>query len=282
MRTLIYALMTSAVLSAAHAAGKPAVLKVPSADGVPIAYEVHGQGAPALVLVHGWSCDRGYWKDQIEYLGAQYQLVLVDLAGHGDSGTARKDYTMPAFGADVAAVVDSLKLDRVVLVGHSMGSDVVVEAAKLLPGKVAGLVFVDQYESLDAFNDDATVDAFVAKFRKDFRGTTLGFVKGMFPPGADPKLVDRVAGDMASAPAAAAISALSHTLRNGPKIPPALATLELPVVAINADRHPTDHASMKKHGVKAFVMPDSGHFLMMEDPVRFNRSLDSVIKGFAQ
>jgi pimeloyl-ACP methyl ester carboxylesterase len=39
---------------------------------------------------------------------------------------------------------------------------------------------------------------------------------------------------------------------------------------------------MAKHGVKAFVMPDSGHFLMMEDPPRFNRSLDSVVKGFAQ
>jgi pimeloyl-ACP methyl ester carboxylesterase len=119
------------------------------------------------------------------------------------------------------------------------------------------------------------------QFRKEFRGTTLGFVRGMFPPGADPNLVERVAGDMASAPPAVAVSALSHTLSNGPNIPPALATLNLPVVAINADRHPTDHASMKKHGVKAFVMPDSGHFLMMEDPVRFNRSLDSVIKGFA-
>jgi pimeloyl-ACP methyl ester carboxylesterase len=282
MRKLVFALVTSATLVTAHAAGKPAAPRVRSADGVPIAYEVHGQGSPALVLVHGWSCDRGYWKDQVEYLGAQYQLVLVDLAGHGESGTARKDYTMASFGGDVAAVVDSLKLSKIVLVGHSMGSDVVVEAARLLPGKVAGMVWVDQYDSLDRFHEPAAIDAFLAKFRKDFRGTTNSFVRGMFAANADPKLVDRIAGDMAAAPPAIAISALQHTLSNGPKVVAALAELKLPVVAINADKNPTDHASMARHGVKAFVMPDSGHFLMMEDPPRFNRSLDSVVKGFAQ
>jgi pimeloyl-ACP methyl ester carboxylesterase len=206
----------------------------------------------------------------------------VDLAGHGESGLARKDYTMVSFGADVAAVVQALQPGKVVLVGHSMGSDVVVEAAKLLPGKVAGLVWVDQYNSLDVFNDPAKVEAFIAKFRKDFRGTTQGFVRGMFAPNADPALVDRIANDMASAPPAVAINALQNTFSNGPRVVAGLAEIKLPVVTINADRHPTDHASMTRHGVKAFVMPDSGHFLMMEDPSRFNRSLDSVVKGFAQ
>ena len=148
MRELMFALLAIGAVSPGHAAGKSGALTVPSADGVPIAYEVHGQGEPALVLVHGWSCDRGYWKEQIEYLSPQYRLVLVDLAGHGESGMGRKDYTMSAFGADVAAVVDSLGLKNVVLVGHSMGGDVIVEAAKKLPGRVVGLVWVDEYKSL--------------------------------------------------------------------------------------------------------------------------------------
>lgn len=285
MRKLLMALLTSSFVCGAnisvHAAAPAKPATVPSADGVPIAYEVVGQGSPALVLVHGWSCDRGYWKEQIEYLAPQYKLVLIDLAGHGESGMGRKDYTMAAFGADVAAVVDSLGLDKVVMVGHSMGSDVVVEAAKLLKGKVTGLVWVDEYQSLDAFNPEATVDAFVAKFRKDFRGSTESFVRGMFGPNADPKLVDRIAKDMASAPPSVGLSALRHALLNGPTLPATLAELKLPIVALNADRHPTDHASLAKHGVKAFVMPDIGHFLTLEDPPRFNRSLDSVVKGFA-
>jgi pimeloyl-ACP methyl ester carboxylesterase len=281
MLLLPLSLIWGAILPA-HAAAPARAPTVPSADGVPIAYEVHGQGSPAVVLVHGWSCDRGYWKEQIDYLAPQYKLVLIDLAGHGESGLGRKDYTMASFGADVAAVVDSLGLEGVVLVGHSMGSDVIVEAAKRLPGKVAGLVWVDEYQSLETPFTAAQVDAFAVKFRKDFRGSTEGFVRGMFAPNADPKLVDRVAKDMASAPPAVGLNALRNTLLNGASIPAALAEIKLPVVAINADRHPTDHESLAKHGVKAFVMPDIGHFVMLEDPLRFNRSLDSVIKSFGQ
>jgi pimeloyl-ACP methyl ester carboxylesterase len=281
MRKFLVALLFCA-LSPAYAADSPAASKVPSADGVPIAYEVHGQGSPALVLIHGWSCDRGYWKEQVEALSPQYQLVLVDLAGHGQSGLGRKDYTMASFGADVAAVVDSLGLKQVVLVGHSMGSDVAVEAAKLLRGRVTGIVWIDQYTSLDELHSAAEVDTFLAKFRKDFRGATNAFVRGMFLPESDPKLVDRVARDMASAPPSVGLSALGHTLGNGSSLTPALADLKLPVVAINADRRSTDHESLAKRGVKAFVIPNSDHFVMLEDPARFNRSLDIVVKGFTK
>jgi len=282
MRELMFALLAIGAVSPGYAADKSGTLMVPSADRVPIAYQVYGQGEPALLLVHGWSCDRSYWKEQIEYLSPQYRLVLVDLAGHGESGTGRKDYTMSAFGADVAAVVDSLGLQKVVLVGHSMGGDVIVEAAKQLPGRVVGLVWVDDYKSLGPARSAAEVDAFVAKFRKDFRGTTNSFVRGMFAPNADPKLVDRVAKDMASAPPAIALSAMHNSFMNAGHIPADLAGLKLPVVAINSDREPTDHESLGKYGVKAFVLPDSGHFPMLEDPPRFNRSLDSVVKRFQQ
>ncbi len=281
MRKLLLVLALVVTGLPAHAASAPRAPTVPSADGIPIAYEVHGQGSPALVLVHGWSCDRGYWKEQVADLAPEHQLVMIDLAGHGESGLGRKDYTMASFGEDVAAVVDSLKLEHVVLVGHSMGGDVIVEAAKRLPGKVAGLVWVDDYKSLGTPHSAEEVDAFVAKFRKDFRGTTTGFVRGLFGPGADPKLVERVAKDMASAPPAVALSALQNSFSYSRQVTATLAELKLPVVAINSDREPTDYESLAKYGVKAFVIPDSDHFLMLEDPPRFNRSLDSVVKGFA-
>jgi pimeloyl-ACP methyl ester carboxylesterase len=287
MRNLLVALMFCGACSLSQAAVTPKApvpkaLTVPSADGVPIAYEVHGQGSPVLVLVHGWSCDRSYWKEQIEDLSAEYQLVLIDLAGHGESGLGRKDYTMAAFGDDVAAVVDKLGLAQVVLVGHSMGGDVIVEAARRLKGRVTGLVWVDDYKSLGAPRSDAEIEAFVAKFRKDYKGATNSMVRGLFGPDADPKLVERIAKDMASAPPQVAISALQHSFSNDRVVPAALAELRLPVRAINSDNAPTDHESLAKYGVKAFVMPGVGHFLMLEDPARFNRSLDSVIKGLAQ
>jgi pimeloyl-ACP methyl ester carboxylesterase len=79
---------------------------VRSAGGVTVRYDVHGRGLPALVLVHGWSCDRGYWRHQVPHLAAERTVVAVDLAGNGESGTAgRNAWTMPSFGDDVAAVV---------------------------------------------------------------------------------------------------------------------------------------------------------------------------------
>jgi pimeloyl-ACP methyl ester carboxylesterase len=285
MRKILLMLLPLSICGAVLAADAAAPAKaptVPSADGVPIAYEVRGQGSPAVVLVHGWSCDRSYWKEQVDYLAPQYQVVVLDLAGHGESGMGRKDYTVAAFGADVAAVVDSLQLKNVVLVGHSMGADVVVEAAKLLPGRVAGLVWIDEYNSLDVWMSQADIDAFVGKFRKDFRGSTDAFVRRLFAPNADPKVVDRIAKDMSSAPPAVAVNAMHNLFSNAHNIPAALDQLKLPVVTLNSDMKPTDHESLAKHGVKAFVLPDSGHFPMFEDPPRFNRSLDSVIKGFAK
>jgi pimeloyl-ACP methyl ester carboxylesterase len=111
-----------------------------SSNGVSIRYEAHGTHGRPLVFVHCWSCDRRYWRGQVEHFGRGHRVVTVDLAGHGESGTGRAEWTMPAFGEDVVAVVEELGLEDVVLVGHSMGGDVIVEAALRLQGRVAALV----------------------------------------------------------------------------------------------------------------------------------------------
>ena len=69
-----------------------------SADGTAINYYEQGQEGPVLVFVHGWSCDASYWRKQVEYFKDKYHMVLVDLAGHGRSGSERENYTMEAFG----------------------------------------------------------------------------------------------------------------------------------------------------------------------------------------
>ena len=136
-----------------------------SSDGISICFEVHGTEGSPLVLVHGWSCDRGYWRGQVEHFARGHRVVTVDLAGHGESGLGRERWTMPAFGDDVAAVVEKLDLDNVVLVGHSMGGDVIVETALRLRGRIAGLVWVDVYSKLgDSGHRDA--DAFMEPFRQ--------------------------------------------------------------------------------------------------------------------
>lgn len=114
-----------------------------SADGVPIHYDVRGNGVPALIFIHGWCCDRSYWQKQMDYFAPLHTVVAIDLAGHGDSGLNRETWSMEAFGQDVAAVVEGLDLRQVILIGHSLGGTVMIAAALQLPGRVIALIGAD-------------------------------------------------------------------------------------------------------------------------------------------
>jgi pimeloyl-ACP methyl ester carboxylesterase len=251
---------------------------VTSPDGVRIAYEAHGTGSPALVFVHGWSCDRSYFKGQLQPFSRRFKVVAVDLAGHGESGLGREAWTMKAFGGDVSAVVEKLGLERVILIGHSMGGDVIVEAARRLPGRVVGLIWIDTYRQLGTPRTPEQLQGLMAPFRTNFVDTTRAFVRGMFPRSADPSLVERVAADMSAAPTVVALGALESAMSFDREIPGALWELKLPVVAINPDYRPTDVESLKRYGVEVVIMSGVGHFLQMEDPERFNGILRTTIE----
>ncbi len=252
--------------------------RVASIDGERIAYDVRGDGDLTVVLVHGWSCDRSYFQRQLETFSDRYTVVTLDLAGHGESTQGREDSTITLFAADVAAVVRKLDLKRVVLVGHSMGGDVVVAAARLLKGRVVGLIWIDDYKDLERPSSDAEIEAYAAKFRADFPRMADKLVRSLFRADADPALVDRIARDVASAPARVGASSIESSFKYAREIPGALAELKLPVIAINADNGATDVASLARHGVKAVVMQGVGHFPMLEDPKRFDALLASAIE----
>ena len=248
-----------------------------SDDNVQIAYEVHGEGTTTLLFVHGWSCDRSYWNAQMKPFSRDFQVVALDLAGHGESGEDRDTYTIQAFGADVMAVAEKLKLKTIILIGHSMGGDVIAEAARLLKGRVAGLVMVDTYNQLKTPRTPEEVEKLTAPFRASFAEHTRSFVRSMFLPDSDPTLVERVSRDMSSAPERVALSGMKSALNYSREMPHTLTALRLPVVAINSDKDPTDVESMEVYNIEVIIMPGVGHFLMMEDPGRFNQLLTKAI-----
>lgn len=250
---------------------------VSTANGAEIVYEVAGDsiGKPGIVLVHCWSCDRGYWYAQVEELAKDYRVVTLDLAGHGDSypGT-REDFNTSAFAGDVAAVVGDLGWEKVVLVGHSMGGGVIVEAAHQMPGNVRGLVWVDAFHRLGGeAASQSELDAFFTPFDSNFVDQTQTFVRSMFPATADSALMERVALDMSSAPPAVAMSAMRSAFGYDSRVAQRVDALQLPIVAINADLFPTDTASMSAHGVQVILISGVGHFLQMEKPEEFNAAL---------
>jgi pimeloyl-ACP methyl ester carboxylesterase len=253
-----------------------------SADGISIAYELHGEASPALIFVHGWSCDRSYWAGQVEPFSQQFTVIAIDLAGHGESGVERTAWTIESFGDDVAAVVKEVGLERIILIGHSMGGNVIAEAARRLLGRVIGMVWVDTYKQLGRGRTSEEIRTFMAGFRANFVDATRTSVRDMFPTNADRSLVDRVAMDMSAAPPTVALGALESTFGYSREMPRSLDELKLRVIAINPDYKPTDVASLERHGVQVMLMPGAGHFLMMEDPERFNGFLRAAIDKLVQ
>ena len=128
----------------------------------------------------------------------------------------------------------------------------------------------------------AEIDAFFAPFDSNFVEQTRTFVRSMFPPTADSAVMNRVALDMSAAPPAVAMSAIRHAFAYDARLAQRLAELKLPVVAINAALFPTDSSSMADNGVQVLIMPDVGHFLMMEAPAEFNTLLRDAIGRIPQ
>ena len=251
---------------------------VPSADGLPIAYRAQGEGSPALVFVHGWSCDKGYWKPQMEHFSKNHRVVAIDLGGHGESGQGRDAWTIEAFGADVRAVVNDQKLGPMILIGHSMGGSVIISAARGLSPDVLALVGADTFQDFVNKWPEEEKQKLGEALKADFKKTADAFVRSMFPKTADPALVDRIAADMAAAPPQVAIGAMEDLF--GYDIQAALKGLRVPIYCINADLWPTNVEGNRQYAAsfELSLMPGVGHFVMLEDPARFNRLLEEIIR----
>lgn len=249
-----------------------------SADQTEISYTLYGSGETALVFVHGWCCDQGYWREQVDTFSQDYTVVTIDLAGHGKSGTGRDDYTLQAFGLDVANVVKHIKLDRVILIGHSMGGGVILSAAFQLKEQTLAVIGVDTYQGFQYELSDSMIAQFVQPFRQDFYHTTIGFVHGMFPPGADSELVKEIAEDMAEGPAETGISAMVNNISTDPV--ELLDGLDIPIYSINSRMFPIDVQANRQHypDFEVRFIEAVGHFVQLEDPQSFNRTLASILQ----
>jgi pimeloyl-ACP methyl ester carboxylesterase len=261
-------------------AGTPRV--VVAADGVHVQYRVYGSGEPAIVLIHGWSCDSNYWREQVPELAKKYTVVTVDLAGHGGTDGNRSEWTMARFGQDVSAALATVPNEKLVLVGHSMGGPVAIEAARLLKSRAIGIIGVDTFKSIGAPPPSKPqVDAIMKKFEADFIGTTRSIVTShFFAPGANEELKRKIAYDMSLSPPRVGIPSMRAVMEYDFTEP--LKNVSVPIVAINSNLgEPVNEARIRKvlPKFRQVTLDGTGHFLMMEAPARFNPALESEIEA---
>lgn len=141
---VIAATVSSLVYNAATAdrAREPAGLTFVRAAGIMTRYRQWGAAGPAIVLVHGFAESADTWDPVARVLAAHHRVFALDLTGWGYSERSAP-YDVTHDGAQLLGLLDTLHLDRPVLVGHSTGAAVVAAATLRAPDRVGGVVFLD-------------------------------------------------------------------------------------------------------------------------------------------
>jgi pimeloyl-ACP methyl ester carboxylesterase len=256
-------------------------------DGVRIAYDVRGQGEPTLVLVHGWCCDRSFWRGQVDSLARDYRVVTLDLAGHGDSGHERASWSVDVLAGDVVAVADALDLRRIVLIGHSMGGPVSLAAAARLPGRAIAVIGVDTLHDAEMVWPAETFDEFAARYEADFEGTMRALVRPMVSARAGDDVVDWIVSRALRTDRNAALA----LVRAFPSVDARalLAGAGVPVRCINAGKpadapppHTRIDVNRKYADYDAVMLDGVGHYPMLEQPPAFEAALRHALGALAR
>jgi len=247
-------------------------------------YVTQGAGPHSLVLIHGWSCNAGFWREQIPVLAGRARLILIDLPGHGQSDKPQTNYTMDYFASAVLAVMRDARVDKATLIGHSMGAPVICRVYAQAPEKVAALVAVDGLLRRPKMIPEQT-EQFIGAYRTpEYRAHATRFVNSMFPNPGTEALRDRARDEILMTPQYVMRSAMEGMFASDQ---PAwdLAKVNVPVLVINA-KSPmwTDEyeayvrALSPKTDYRTIDGP--GHFLMLEKPAEFNAALLEMLEKF--
>lgn len=269
----IVALVLAAATSTALAAdGESQFAKL---DGARIHYKSWGKGKDALVLVHGWGCNLNHWRDQIPDFAKRNRVIALDLPGHGESDKPQQlSYTMDLFANAIDAVMRDAKVERAVVMGHSMGTPVARQFYRKYPQKTLGIVIVDG--ALRPFGTKELREQFVAMVRApNWKEAGTGMFKQMSAT-MNPTDQERVISSFTTTPQYVLVGAMENMNQDSLYGPD---KMNVPVFAILAKSPfwlPDTEEFFRSIAPDFEIQWWEGvsHFLMMEKPKQFN---DAVI-----
>ncbi|UCH04608.1 MAG: alpha/beta hydrolase [Candidatus Thorarchaeota archaeon] len=259
---------------------------VSSSDSVKIHYEVLGDGDVTLIFVGGWGVPtaRKVWRHQLSF-SSVHRLVLLDLAGHGKSGKNRKHYTMELFAQDVRAVVEKLDLKNIILIGHSMGGPVILEAERLLSDRVIGLIPLDSLSVIPEVGfmglEDDVIEERMKPYTEDFIGATTALFEYYLSDKFEPQDVEEVRKTPPTLDRRSMLSAWVELYKWD--LNSVLPRITKPIKCIVAGKDfPKNMRGGYNSTFDAVYLEDLGHLLFAEDPKRFNEVLSNCISELLQ
>lgn len=240
-------------------------------NGVNLAVDARGDG-PAILFIHGYPLDHTIWSPQLEALDG-WRRIAPDLRGMGQSDAPDLGYSMATYASDLAALLDTLGVERVVLCGLSMGGYVAFEFLRRWRERVSGLVLIATRAGPDTTEGKRARDAAAVQAREGGAGVIAdAMLPKMLAPGAPEGLVARVRALMAATPVPGIVGALG-AMRDRPdsmSLLPALAGLPALVIAGGSDQlMPVSEMSAMAAaipGARLVVAPGAGHLPTLETP----------------
>ena len=249
--------------------------------GVNLAVEERGKG-PAVLFVHGYPLDRTIWREQIGALEG-FRCISVDLRGMGQSDSPDLGYSMSIYAADLAALLDVLGVDDVVLCGLSMGGYVAFEFLRQWRSRVRGLVLMDSRADADAPEARRARDAAAATARERGAGAIADAMLPKMLAAATlsrrPDVAEQVRALMARTPVAGIVGALAamRDREESESLLPTLAGVPTLVIVGEADTlTPPDQARAMADAIpggRLAVISGAGHSPPVEQPEATTASL---------
>lgn len=228
----------------------------------------------ALVFIHGGGGSADLWRDSYSAF-PKYRVIALDLIGHGNSDKPRTDYTMEYFAKSVEAVMNAAKVDKAVIVGHSLGMPVARQFYRMNPNRTLGIVNVDGAIRLP---DRKVYEGFLAAFRADYKKASAAFVDSMLVTMKDESLKQTIRSTYQLSPDYVGISLMSgFDNDNLWKTDP----IRVPVLAIFAESPwllPDNETFMRSIAPNLeYHMWKGTHFFMMEKPKEFNELIRAYV-----
>jgi pimeloyl-ACP methyl ester carboxylesterase len=272
----IYALLSARLcISAAITARMSTTTNTISFNNSTVSYQQYGVGPDALVFGHGWTCAGALWKDQAP-LFQQFRSLVIDLPGHGKSEAPVIEYSREYFAKALKAVVDDAHVEKVILVGHSMGGPVSTTFLQLFSEQVSGIIYVDSFFNLPE-NYFTQTERKQLSYKLNNDTAFVETVKTFFSPRATADIQSLVIETMAGTAKHVRTNATTTDL-----LPPPFRwndVYKIPALHIVTPRFADIDQAWLRHlpGLETREWTDYGHFLFMEDPLRFNSEVEAFV-----
>ena len=249
-------------------------------NGIDIAYVRYGKGVP-IVLIHGYPLDHTIWDEIGPYLEKDFDLIIPDLRGFGESGVMESDHSIIAYATDIAALLSRLKIEKAILAGHSMGGYVALAFAQEFPERVSGLVMVSTQTVADTPENKATRLATA----KQVMGKGVGIVVEAMTPklSSEPRIRDFVKL-LISHQQTLGVSNALNAMAGRFDLTELFTTFKFPTVIIHGDVDmliPVNRGREMKAALPSaeyFELAGLGHMAMMENPRTVADAFRSFVK----